>query len=224
MYNMSLITHPIANITECQKIAEIIKKIKNNSNNDISFYDVQKSYCIGIVDMVSSTKITAHLEHGKMCNYYKIYLNSMNEIVKEFGAVVTKNVGDSILYYFPDTHDAENEDSLRTALECNLALVDSRQYVNDLLEEYGLPPVSYRISSDYGRLSIAKSFHSTREDVFGPTVNMCAKINSMAMPNSVVVGGDLYQIARSLKCYRFHSLVGFQIGVRLDYPVYSICR
>ncbi|MDE1843566.1 MAG: adenylate/guanylate cyclase domain-containing protein [Thaumarchaeota archaeon] len=221
---MSLLTHQPASINEYPKIAEIIKKIKTSTHNDISFCDIQKSYCIGIVDMVSSTKITAHLEHGKMCDYYKIYLNSMTEIVKEFGAVVTKNVGDSLLYYFPDTHDAESEDSLRVALECSLALIDSRQYVNNLLDECGLPQVSYRISSDYGRLSIAKSSHSTREDVFGPTVNLCSKINCMAMPNTIVVGGDLYQIARSLKCYRFHSLVGFQTGVRLDYPVYSICR
>lgn len=231
MYGMSLLTNPsesrdeyskIMDMTECSKIACIIKKIKDNIHNDISFCDIQKSYCIGIVDMVNSTKITAQLEHGKMCDYYKIYLNFMTEIVKEFGAIVTKNIGDSLLYYFPDTHDAESSDSLRAALECNLALVDSRHYVNNLLDEYDLPPVSYRVSSDYGRLSIAKSAHSTREDVFGPTVNMCAKINTMAMPNTVVVGGDLYQITRSLKCYRFHSLVGFQIGLRLDYPVYSL--
>jgi class 3 adenylate cyclase len=221
---MSLLKPTLENKVECLKIKEIMEKVKDNAHNDISFYDVKKSYCIGIVDMVNSTKITAHLEHDKMCNYYRIYLNSMTEIVKEFGAIVTKNVGDSLLFYFPDTCDAENEDSLKTALECCLTLVDSRQHVNSLLDEFGLPQVSYRTSSDYGRLSIAKSSHSTREDVFGPTVNMCAKINSMAMSNTAVVGGDLYQIARQFKCYRFHSLVGYQIGVRLDYPVYSLCR
>jgi len=179
---------------------------------------------MGIVDMVNSTKITARMESSKMCEYYRIYLNAMAEIAKEFGAVVIKNIGDSILYYFPDTCDAEDKVSIQNSLECSLAMVESYEEINALMAECGLPPVSYRVSSDYGRLTIAKSLFSTREDIFGPTVNTCAKINGIAMPNSMVVGGDLYQIARHLKGYAFHSLVGFPVGVRLDYPVYSLCR
>ncbi len=186
--------------------------------------DCKKVYCVGIVDMVNSTKITAYLEHGKMCEYYRIYLNCMTEIVKEFGAVITKNIGDSLLYYFPDTCDAENNTSLKVALECSLAMMSSRADINKLMDEYGLPPVSYRISSDYGRLSIAKSLRSTCEDIFGPTVNMCAKINNVAMSNSAIVGGDLYQIAKQIKGYGFHPLIRFSVGMRLDYPIYSIYR
>lgn len=59
-----------------------------------------------------------------MCEYYRIHLNSMTEIAKEFGAVVIKNIGDSLLYYFPDTCDAEDKSSLKIALDCSLAMVD----------------------------------------------------------------------------------------------------
>jgi class 3 adenylate cyclase len=206
------------------RIEEVIKKIKDKVQGEISFCGLQKSYCVGIVDMVNSTKITAHLEHEKMCEYYRIYLNSMNEIAKAFGAVITKNVGDSLLYYFPDTCDAEIETSLKIVLECSLAMTDSRADINKLMTECDLPPVSYRISSDYGRLSIARSSSSTCEDIFGPTVNMCAKINNVAMPNSTIIGGDLYQITRQFKDYGFHSLIGFSTGVRFDYPVYSLYK
>ncbi len=205
------------------RIENVLKKIKDEVCGEISFYGLQRSYCMGIVDMVNSTKITAYLEHGKMCEYYRIYLNSMREIAKEFGAVVIKNVGDSLIYYFPDTCDAEDNDSIKVALDCSLVMVNSSSDINKLMDECGLPPISYRISSDYGRLSIAKSSSSMFEDIFGPTVNMCAKINCVAMPNTCIVGGDLYQIARQFKDYEFHSLVGFSIGIRLDYPVYSYC-
>ncbi len=208
----------------CFRVEEVIKKIKDAVHGEISFCGIQKSYCMGIVDMVSSTTITSYLEHNKMCNYYRIYLNSMTEIAKEFGAVITKNIGDSLLYYFPDTCDAEDTYSIKVALECSLTMVESREPINKILEEYRLPQVSYRVSSDYGRLSIAKSFSSTCEDIFGPTVNICSKINSMAMPNTSIVGGDLYQIAKQFKDYGFHSLVGFSSGTRLDYPVYILSR
>lgn len=206
------------------RIENIVERIRAAVHGEISFCGTQKSYCVGIVDMVNSTKITAHLENSKMCEYYRIYLNAMAEIAKEFGAVVVKNIGDSILYYFPDTCDAEDTKSVQNSLECSLAMLESYEEINMLMAECRLPPVSYRVSSDYGRLTIAKSSGSTCEDIFGPTVNTCAKINGIAMPNSTVVGGDLYQITRQLKLYEFHSLVGFSVGVRLDYPVYSLCR
>jgi class 3 adenylate cyclase len=208
----------------CFRAEEVIKKIKDAVHGEISFCGTQNSYCVGIVDMVSSTTIISYLEHSKMCNYYRIYLNFMTEIAKEFGAMITKNIGDSLLYYFPDTCDAEDKDSIHVALECSLAMIESREHVNRLLGEYGLPQVSYRVSSDYGRLSIAKSLSSTCEDIFGPTVNICSKINSMAMPNTAIVGGDLYQIARQFKDYTFHPLIGFSSGTRFDYPVYSLYR
>ena len=206
------------------RIEDVIQKIKNAVCGEISFDGIQNSYCIGLVDMVNSTKITAHLDNSKMCNYYRIYLNSMTEIAQEFGGLIVKNVGDSLLYYFPSTCDVEDENSPRDALECSLAMVESHGAINKLMDECGLPPVDYRVSSDYGKLTIAKSLHSTRDDVFGPTVNTCAKINGIAMPNGIVIGGDLYQIARHFRDYEFHSLVGFSVGVRLDYPVYSLYR
>ncbi|MDE1844251.1 MAG: adenylate/guanylate cyclase domain-containing protein [Thaumarchaeota archaeon] len=221
---MSTLNVPFGNKIERFRIEGIIAKIRAAVHGEISFCGTQRSYCMGIVDMVNSTKITANLENSRMCEYYRIYLNSMAEIAKEFGAVVIKNIGDSILYYFPDTCDAEDTTSVQTSLECSLAMVESYGEINRLMAEYGLPPVSYRVSSDYGKLTIAKSSVSACEDIFGPTVNTCAKINGIAMPNSTVVGGDLYQIARQFKGYGFHSLVGFSVGVRLDYPVYSLCR
>jgi len=220
---MSTLNVPLSQIDRF-RIEEVIQKIKNAVSGEISFNGAQKSYCIGLVDMVNSTKITAHLDNTKMCNYYRIYLNSMTEIAQGFGASIVKNVGDSLLYYFPGTCDAEDKDSTRDVLECSLAMVESHGEINKLMSEYDLPPVNYRVSSDYGKLTIAKSLHSTCNDVFGPTVNTCAKINGIAISNGIVIGGDLYQIARQFRDYEFHSLVGFSIGVRLDYPVYSLYR
>ena len=39
---------------------------------------------------------------------------------------------------------------------------------------------------------------SQNEDLFGSTINMCAKINSKAEPNGMVIGDDLYKIVKPL--------------------------
>ena len=50
--------------------------------------------------------------------------------------------------------------------------------------------MKYRISADYGKVQVAKSYISDMDDLFGTPVNLCAKINRYAEPNSMVIGGD----------------------------------
>ena len=62
-----------------------------------------ENFCVGIVDMVNSTKISASLSNGKISLYYQVFLNSMSEILSRFGGFVVKNVGDCLFYYFPES-------------------------------------------------------------------------------------------------------------------------
>jgi two-component system, OmpR family, response regulator ChvI len=58
-------------------------------------------------------------------------------------------------------------------------------------------------------------------------MNICAKINSMAEPNGIVIGGDLYQIVKSFSFvndnkYEFRELrAGYSVGFNHKYPVYA---
>jgi hypothetical protein len=95
-----------------------------------------------------------------------------------------------------------------------------------LQEELLLQSLYYRISADYGRVEIAKSLTSTNEDLFSPTVSICAKINSMAPPNGMVIGSDLYQIIKSSlgdEYYIFDEIGEYSIdNHKHSYPVYSV--
>ena len=90
-----------------------------------------------------------------------------------------------------------------------------------------MPDLSYRISADYGRVEVATSLTSATEDLFGSTVNLCAKINSKAEPNSMVIGNDLYQITKT-SCgddYNFNKIDEYPIGdnsINHQYSIYSI--
>jgi two-component system response regulator ChvI len=185
-------------------------------------------YCICFVDMVNSTQITARIADGnKIKKYYEIFLNAMATLAKNFGAKVIKNVGDALVFYFPDTSQLEHRIAFKEVLECCTAITASHEFINMRLEAEELPPVGYRISADYGRVEVATSVTSGAEDLFGPTVSMCAKINSQAEPNGIVIGGDLYEIIKrfSFKEYDFKE-VGkkWPIGIRYSYPVYSVAR
>ncbi|MFL6361215.1 MAG: response regulator [Nitrososphaeraceae archaeon] len=196
---------------------------------EIYFADQSNGYyCVCFVDMVNSSQITAKIaDSNKIKKYYEIFLNAMAALAKNFGAKVIKNVGDALLFYFPDTSDAENITAFKEVLECCTAIIAAHEFINIRLEAEALPPVGYRISVDYGRVEVATTVTSGAEDLFGPTVNMCAKINSQAEPNGIVVGGDLHEIMKrfSFKEFSFEEVGKKQpSGIRYSYPVYSVVR
>lgn len=197
-------------------------RLQDTLEEIISFPGTHKNLCVCVVDAVNSTRITAPLAKDKVCKYYSIFLNAMATMAREFDATVVKNVGDSLLYYFPNTSNSTNVSAFANSLQCGLEMINARRIINDKMSEYDLPPVSYRISADYGSILTAKSIQSPTDDIFGPAVNICAKMNHLANPNSMIIGGDLYQIVKFIDCFEFHSLSGVMSGLKLAYPVYSV--
>ncbi|MFL6523314.1 MAG: adenylate/guanylate cyclase domain-containing protein, partial [Nitrososphaera sp.] len=164
---------------------------------EISFLDRSMNCCIGFVNMVNSADVTAEMASNrqKIGQYYSIFINTMAIVVKNYGAKIVKNAGDALIFYFPDSSDPSNESAFKDILECFTTMIVARDIINAKLHSEGnLPPVSYRISADYGKVEVATSTSSRGgEDLFGSTMNICAKINSMAEANGIVIGGDLYR-------------------------------
>ena len=198
------------------------QSMKMIKDDIISFSGKFEDYFISIVDIVDSTKITAALSHKQACKYYAIFLNAMAGIVESFGGRIVKNVGDSLLYYFPKKTDFSENLLSKYSIECGIAMLAAGNKINELMREEHLPSVKYRISGDYGTVMIAREIHSTRDDIFGPAVNMCSKINRHAKPNSMVIGGDMYQIAKPFQEYIFKQCSDCSTGLKFNYPVYSI--
>ena len=65
----------------------------------ISFEEIYQNYCVGIVDVVNSTKIISKLSQEKACIYYSVFLNTIGYIAQSHGAKVVKNIGDGVLFY-----------------------------------------------------------------------------------------------------------------------------
>lgn len=185
------------------------------------------NYCVCYVDIVNSTKeVSSIYDTIKVRKYYSIFLNSMAAIVRNFSAKIVKNVGDSLIFYFPESLDSINKDEWKDILDCLQALMDARPIINTKLYQEGLPAINYRISADYGKVEVAKSLSSKDDDLFGATMNMCSKINHYAPINSTVLGGDLYSILRYLHMdkneYQLVELGTYSSGDKFSYPVYTL--
>ena len=191
-------------------------KIESSIDSDmITFENLYQNNIVGIVDIVNSTGIISKMSQRQACQYYSIFHNSLSYIINEHNAMVVKNIGDGILFYFPDMK------SLDSALSCSDEILKANKMINKIFEKQKIPKIKYRISMDYGPLMIAKCKISSCKDIFGPTVNVCAKINHLADPNQIVIGSDLYQIVRKTK-YRFTQVASFHSEIKHAYPVYAM--
>jgi class 3 adenylate cyclase len=205
----------------------VIKKVKANPETPhyvVNFLETSQSYCVGLVDIVNSTQISASLSQHKLSKYYEIFLNSMAQIVEKFGGFVIKNIGDSLLFYFPDSSKSSNSYDFKNCLECGLTMIEEHENINKILKKEMLPPLNYRISADYGEVSIMKTNGSSNIDVFGTPVNMCTKINHGATKNSIVIGSDLYRTAKKLDSYSYQMINSYSIGMKFVYPIYCVRR
>ena len=191
-----------------ESIDSVITRVKLNPETPhyvVNFLETSQSYCVGLVDIVNSTKISASLTSKKLSRYYEVFLNSMAQIIEKFGGYVIKNIGDSLLFYFPEPSKSFQGYDFKNCLECGLA-------------------INYRISADYGEVSIMKTNDSSSIDVFGTPVNMCTKINRAAPKNSIVIGGDLYRSAKKLDNYNYSMINSYSAGLKFMYPIYSVKR
>lgn len=196
---------------------EFIEDAKN-----IIFSKDCSTCCVGVIDIVGSTRIAAHLDREKVSKYYSLFINWTAAVVRGFCGKVVKNTGDGLLFYFASEQRPGDIKTIQQCLDCSIVLSQLHDAVNAKFRAESLPSIDYRISLDYGEVYFAKMLGSSDPDIFGTTVNICTKINGLAFPNTIVVGGDLYRVSRDFNRYIFHETKSIlSIGTQ-PYPVYTL--
>lgn len=189
----------------------------------LQFSEFSEKYCVCFIDVINSTKITSTLSDTETSEFYRIFLNSSAAIVRKFDGVVVKNIGDALLFYFPKT-TSKDKSIFKRVIDCCFALSDAHEEINDKMAKANLPFVDYKISATYGLVRVAKIATSSVDDIFGAAVNRCAKINSYAPPNSLIIGEELYENVKDLKEYTFHKIGTGLISEEYGFSGYVVSR
>jgi class 3 adenylate cyclase len=209
-----------------ESIIEIKQKedvIKQQEDILLQFSDYSEKYCVCMVDIINSTKITAKLSESQTSEFYRIFLNSIALIVRNFGGIVVKNIGDALLFYFPIIH-SEKELTIKKCLNCCLTLGESHKDIVTKLQKEKLPIFDYRTSATFGNVRIARTSTSSVNDIFGATVNRCAKINRTAPANGLIIGEEFYENAKDLEKYTFKKISSDVVSPEHGYTGYIVYR
>ncbi|MEM3063745.1 MAG: adenylate/guanylate cyclase domain-containing protein [Candidatus Nitrosotenuis sp.] len=203
------------------KIKEREDVIKQQKDILLQFSQYSSNYCVCFVDIVGSTRLTSKLSDFQTTKFYSIVLNSLATVITQNGGVVVKNIGDALLYYFPKT-DSEEIGPFEEMLDCCMKVLDAKEKINQTLRDENLPEISYRISATFGPVRVAIIATSAIDDIFGSTVNACSKINSLAKPNTMVVGESLYEKIKMVKNYSFELITHYNIDAENKFAVYQV--
>lgn len=190
----------------------------------VNFLKKSQHYCIGVIDIVNSSDISASMTTKELELYYGFFLNIMAKVIDSHHGFVVKNLGDSLLFYFPNFAGADINDKFVNCLDCGLEMAEMNGEINKFFQKQKLVPLNYRISADYGKVSIMKTNFSPNIDLFGSPVNMCVKINSSADPNDMVLGKNLYDAVKKNADYVCTKIGSYSLNSEFSYPIYSVQR
>jgi class 3 adenylate cyclase len=157
-----------------------------------------------------------------------LFFTEMMRIAEDYGGTVEKNTGDGLMAHFEDAGHGFNGGAKR-AISAALTMMAANHYlIRPVLEATPTKEIEFRVSIDYGQVTIAKlgaakRFNSTA--AIGSTPNFAAKMLSKASAGEIVLGASAReQLPREWQT-QFTELVTMESGWNYTlngwpYPLY----
>src|SRR5580765_1489687 len=135
-------------------------------------------------DLVDSTVLGQRLDPEELQRVIRAYQDACAQVVRRYEGHLAQYAGDGLLVYFGYPH--AHEDDAERALQAGLAIVDAIARVNADLAATRVR-LAVRIGVHSGVVVAGVTGGPERENqMFGHTMNLAARIQSGAPPDSVV--------------------------------------
>lgn len=147
-------------------------------------------------DLVGSTELSLQVDPEVLRQINRRYQDTVTASVERFDGYVARYMGDGVLAYFgyPQAH----EDDAERAIHAGLDIVSSiNSSSHDIAPNIGRA-LQVRVGIESGPVVVGDVIgkDASRESpVVGETPNLAARLQGLAMPNSVVVGPGTYALA-----------------------------
>ena len=176
-----------SNVAPASSETMALKHTDTNGETRAELRQLTVMFC----DLVGSTRLSEMLDPEDLAEIICAYRDICNDVIRRFGGFVARYVGDGILVFFgyPKAHEDDAERSLRAALEIVRLIAK--------LDVLGVS-LSVRIGIATGPVLVGDYFDSdstNANSVFGQTPNLAARLQGMAVPNSVIIGTSTQRLS-----------------------------
>ena len=165
---------------------------------------------IMFADIIGSTPLAAGLDPEDMRAILAAYFNLMATQIHKHGGTVEKYIGDAVMAVFgmPIAHEDDPDRAIRAALDMQRALADFNA------QRLALDPEATRLQMRIGITTgevAAPAGGLQRQDflITGDAVNVAARLQQVANPDTILVGERTYLATRDV--FDFHALAPLQL-------------
>ncbi|HEY0755122.1 MAG TPA: adenylate/guanylate cyclase domain-containing protein [Ktedonobacteraceae bacterium] len=165
---------------------------------------------IMFADIIGSTPLADRLDPEDMRAILAGYFNLMAEQIRRHGGTVEKYIGDAVMAVFgaPLAHEDDPDRAIRAALDMQAAL----NHFNTMRQarDSGTTRLQMRIGINTGEVA-APGARSQRQDflITGDAVNVAARLQQVALPDTILVGERTYLATREV--FEFRALAPLQV-------------
>jgi class 3 adenylate cyclase/predicted ATPase len=172
------------------------------------------------VDAVNFTQLSVSLDAESVFNLINDLLSRMVACVHRYGGVVDKFTGDGLMAVFgaPIAHENDAELALRAALDMQSAAKD---FAPTARAQLGAPlELRIGINSGLAVTGILGTKEQAAYTVIGESVNLAARLESLAKPGRILISANVHQRTRAF--FDFSPKKEIQVkGVERPVAVYE---
>ncbi|MDQ2904427.1 MAG: AAA family ATPase [Chloroflexota bacterium] len=166
---------------------------------------------IMFADITGSTPLADHLDPEEMRAILSSYFNLMTEQIRRHGGTVEKYIGDAVMAVFglPSAHEDDPDRAIRATLDMQRAL--ARFNALRKARDPHVVPLQMRIGITTGEVAAPGNSHFSRRDflITGDAVNVAARLQQVAMPDTILIGERTYLAAREV--FKFQAMAPLRL-------------
>ncbi len=179
-------------------------KVLLGGSEEAKISHTRKKLTIFFSDIVGFTKITDSVESEVLSEALNKYLNSMAEVAAKWGGTIDKFIGDAVMVFFGDP---EFIDDKTHAVKCILMALEMKDQLKNLKKEWkdiGFHhDLKIRMGVNTGYCTVGNFGSAQRMDytIVGGQVNIAARLESCAVPNSIYISRATYDLVKDdIRC------------------------
>jgi class 3 adenylate cyclase/tetratricopeptide (TPR) repeat protein len=181
------------------------------SNELLANPEERRLVTIMFADITGSTPLADRLDPEDMRAILTGYFNLMTEQIRKHDGTVEKYIGDAVMAVFgaPIAHEDDPDRALRAALDMQAALARFNQQRQIIDPE--ATRLQMRIGINTGEVAAPSNSQYSRRDflITGDAVNVAARLQAAAAPDTILVGERTYLITREV--FDFQPLPPLQL-------------
>src|SRR5215208_873357 len=162
----------------------------------------RKYVTVLFADVVDSTGLGERLDPEQVAEIMNGAFAFLNASVTNYGGTVARLLGDAIIAFFgaPVAHEDDAERAVRAGLEIQ---AKAREYAQVTRRDYGVD-FNMRVGINTGLAVLAAMGGEIRTEytAMGDTTNVAARMQSAAMPGTVLISSDTYHLIKELFEFR----------------------